>query len=62
MRKKGQSTVEYVLLVTAVVGVVIVATMGNNNLFSRKLNSTINIVTDGMEKEANKITNMLNGS
>ena len=46
--KRGQSTVEYVLLVTAVV-VVIIAFIGNNNSgFRKQLNSTLNTAGDSM--------------
>ncbi len=45
---KGQSTVEYVLLVTAVVGVIILFTTGNNNLFQKRLNSVLNETTNSM--------------
>ena len=40
--KRGQSTVEYVLLVTAVVAVIIALVAGNNSVFQNQLNTTLN--------------------
>jgi len=40
--KKGQSTVEYILLVTAVVAVMIVFATSQNGGFQTQLNSTLN--------------------
>ena len=49
MRKdQGQSTVEYILLVTAVVLVVVLFTTGKDNLFSTRLNSVFNTATQDM--------------
>ncbi|MBF0490971.1 MAG: class III signal peptide-containing protein [Candidatus Omnitrophica bacterium] len=58
MKNKGQSTVEYVLLVTAVVAVVIVLTVGKGDQspFQKKLNNTITTTMSGMETEAQKLT------
>ncbi len=39
--QSGQSTIEYIILVTAVIGVIILFMSGNNNLFQAKLNSTL---------------------
>ncbi|MBI3601833.1 MAG: class III signal peptide-containing protein [Candidatus Omnitrophica bacterium] len=57
MSKKGQSTIEYILLVTAVVAVVIFLTTGQNSMFQQRLANTINITTNGMETMANRLTN-----
>jgi len=40
--KTGQSTVEYVLLVTAVVAVIIALAAGSNSQFQKQLNTTLN--------------------
>ena len=45
---QGQSTVEYILLVTAVVAVVILFTTGNNSMFQQRLNSVFNSTTQDM--------------
>ena len=43
--KRGQSTVEYILLVTAVVVVMVLFLLNNNAPFQNKLNSTLKSVT-----------------
>jgi Flp pilus assembly pilin Flp len=45
---QGQSTVEYILLVTAVVTVVVLFTTGNGNLFQSRLNTVFNTATQDM--------------
>ena len=48
-RHSGQSTVEYIVLVAAVIGVVIYFTNSNNPTgFKTKLNDTVETATDGM--------------
>ena len=59
MKKNGQSTVEYILLVTAVIGVIILATTNNNSIFKRSLNNAIIQTTDGMQNMAAKLTNAM---
>ncbi len=59
MKKKGQSTVEYILLVTAVVAVIIVIVNGDKSPFRKKLNTTIDTITNGMEDKAFTLTNMM---
>jgi len=46
--KKGQSTVEYILLVTAVIGVVILFTNPTQGLFPQRLNQVFNQTTQDM--------------
>ena len=46
--KKGQSTVEYILLVTAVIGVVILFTSPTKGLFPQRLNQVFNETTQDM--------------
>lgn len=53
--KRGQSTVEYILLVTAVIAVVIFFTTGKESGFQKKLHNVINMTTDDMEKVAERI-------
>ncbi len=45
---KGQSTVEYILLVTAVIAVIVLFTVGPNNLFQSRLNSVFDTTTQDM--------------
>lgn len=52
---KGQSTVEYILLVTAVVTVVVLFTTGNGNLFQTRLNSVLNTTTQDMLNVASRL-------
>ncbi len=73
-QRSGQSTVEYILVVTAVVGVVLLLTIGIpatvdkdgkvskagvDPVFQTKLKSTITTTMDGMDKEANKLMNSI---
>lgn len=60
MRKTGQSTIEYILLVTAVIGVIIALTATSGSPFRTKLNSTITTTMGGMETEAAKLTSAIN--
>ena len=45
---KGQSTVEYILLVTAVIAVIVLFTVGNTSLFQTRLTSVFNTTTQDM--------------
>jgi len=56
---KGQSTVEYILLVTAVIAVIILFTTGNNSPFQQRLNSVFNTTTQGMLNVANVLANSM---
>ena len=55
--EKGQSTVEYLLLVTAVIAVVITVTTGT---FQTRLTNTVNTVTNGMEDMASRLHGVTN--
>lgn len=59
MGHKGQSTVEYILLVTAVIGVIILLTNGKSSPFYNKMTNTVNMTMTGMEKEAQRLTNAI---
>ena len=54
-KKIGQSTVEYILLFTAVIAVLIVFLIGENSPFHKKLNDTLNDGTEGMAEMANRL-------
>ena len=51
---KGQSTVEYILVVTAVIVVVLAAT-SQGGAFRSKLTSAIGTATEGMEGMASRL-------
>jgi len=53
--KRGQSTVEYVLLVTAVVAVMIAFSTGSNSSFKTQLNSALNSVASDMNTMASSL-------
>ena len=50
--KKGQSTVEYVLLVTAVLGVIIAFVAGSGSGFKNQLGNSLNTATSDMNSLA----------
>ena len=52
---KGQSTVEYILLVTAVIGVIILFTAGNGSVFQKSMNSVFNTTTQDMLNVASRL-------
>jgi len=62
--KKGQSTVEYVLLVTAVLAVIIALVTSKNGGFQTTLNSTLNTATADMSTEVGALdtSHVLNNS
>ncbi len=53
--KKGQSTVEYNILVTAVIGAAIFFLNGEGSLFRTRLNTTMTTMTDQMGTMANRL-------
>lgn len=57
MKNKGQSTVEYLMLVAAIIGIVIFFTYGDKSFFRSQVNNTIAITTQGMTNMANKLMN-----
>ena len=50
--QSGQSTVEYIVLVTAVIGAIILFMNGPNSVFQQKVNTTIDTATEGMTTRA----------
>ena len=52
--KRGQSTLEYIILVTAVVAVLLVF-LGPGGIFRNTFGNTLNVVTDGMTNMSNRI-------
>ncbi len=47
-RKKGQSTLEYIILVTGVIAILIVFLNPTNGIFNQAFNNTLQTGTDGM--------------
>ena len=56
-KKTGQSTVEYVLLVTAVIVILVFFLVSGNSPFKTKINETLNSGTEGMVDMANRLRN-----
>jgi len=56
-KRKGQSTVEYILLVTAVIIILLVFLTGTNSPFQKRVNETLQQATDGMVNMANRLRN-----
>ena len=54
---KGQSTIEYILLVTAVVAVMIAFTTGSGSIFQKKLTNAVTQTSDGMVGMADRLMN-----
>ncbi len=54
--KKGQSTVEYIILVAAVIGTLIVF-LGPTGPFKGSFNKTLETGTNGMTELANRLSN-----
>jgi len=55
--KRGQSTVEYVLLVTAVIAVLIALLTSSNNGVQAQLNSTINSALEQIDTMSGRLAN-----
>lgn len=53
-KKKGQSTVEYIILVAAVIGVILLF-LGPNGPFEQAFNNTLTTGTNGMETIAERL-------
>jgi len=51
-RRKGQSTLEYVLVLTAIIAVIVVFAAG---FLRQRVTGTLEHVSNQMEKQANKI-------
>jgi uncharacterized protein (UPF0333 family) len=57
--KKGQSTLEYIILVTAVIVVIISFLMAPNAPLSKALNSTINATSGMLDTMTDRLGNSL---
>jgi len=54
-KKKGQSTIEYIVLVTGVIALLIVFLKPNEGIFSKSYNKVLVMGTNGMEDMANRL-------
>lgn len=54
-RKKGQSTLEYIILVTGVIAILIVFLNPTNGIFNQAFNNTLRTGTDGMANMAARL-------
>ena len=59
-KKKGQSTVEYIILVTAVIAVIIVFVNSNSSLFRRSLNDSYDAATGAMTNMGQRLDTTFN--
>ncbi len=59
---RGQSTVEYILLATAVIGAMIFFTTGPNSALTGRLGTTLNSAANSIENIANRLSKSEEGS
>jgi len=55
-KKKGQSTLEYIILVTGVIAILIVFLNPRTGIFSTAFNATLQTGTSGMTNMANRLS------
>ncbi len=55
-KKKGQSTVEYIILVAAVLAALIIFVGSPSSPFSQAYNTTLHTGTDGMQNMARRLS------
>ncbi len=58
-KKKGQSTLEYIIMVTGVIAILIIF-LGPSGIFRSAYNKTLGQGTNGMEDMANRLRNSRN--
>jgi uncharacterized protein (UPF0333 family) len=54
-KKKGQSTLEYIILVTGVIAILIVFLNPTTGIFPRAFNDTLNVGANGMTNMADRL-------
>ena len=54
-RKKGQSTLEYIVLITGVIAILIVFLNPRTGVFNTAFNTTLQTGTNGMTSMANRL-------
>lgn len=55
-KRKGQSTLEYIILVTGVIAILIIFLNPRTGVFNQAFNSTLQQGTNGMEDMANRLS------
>ena len=55
-KNKAQSTVEYLLLITAVLGVFIVLLVGQNSIFKARVGNTFDVAANDMVNIAGRLS------
>lgn len=58
--RKGQSTLEYIILVTAIIVVIIALVMGSNSPFSKGLNDTYGRMLNSTNVMSNRLADVIN--
>lgn len=59
-KKKGQSTVEYIILVAGVVAIIIIFVNSNTSIFRRTLNETYDTATSSMVNMGTRLDTAFN--
>jgi uncharacterized protein (UPF0333 family) len=54
-KKKGQSTLEYIILVTGVIAILIIFLNPTSGIFNTAFNTTLQTGTNGMTQMANRL-------
>jgi uncharacterized protein (UPF0333 family) len=55
-KKKGQSTLEYIILVTGVIAILIIFLRPNGGVFTNAFNQTLQSGTNGMTNMASRLS------
>lgn len=55
-KKKGQSTLEYIILVTGVIAILIIFLNPTSGIFNKAFNTTLQTGTNGMTTMANRLS------
>ena len=59
-KQSGQSTVEYIILVTAVLGVIILFMTGQNSVFQQKIGNTVTEATNQIKSKGGELADSHN--
>ena len=53
--RKGQSTLEYIILVSAIIAIILIF-LGPSGIFQKRLNATLDQVSNGMSNMSDRIS------